>query len=159
MTWTPRVTVAAIVEREGRFLLVEERADGRRVLNQPAGHLEEGESLLQATVRETLEETGRAFTPQSLVGLYRWRHPQSGLTFLRVAIAGEVGERVPGSCLDPDILETHWLPREHLAREPAGLRSPLVLRCIDDYLAGRHHPLDLLVDLETNPDAHPAPGG
>ncbi|MBK1690792.1 NUDIX hydrolase [Ectothiorhodospira mobilis] len=157
MTWTPRVTVAAVVERDGRFLLVEEQADGRRVFNQPAGHLEEGESLLQATARETLEETGRVFTPQSLVGIYRWRHPQSGLTFLRVAVAGEVGERVPGSCLDPDILDTHWLSRETLAREPDGLRSPLVLRCIDDYRAGRRHPLELLVDLGPAPGAQPGP--
>ncbi|MFP4079161.1 MAG: NUDIX hydrolase [Ectothiorhodospira sp.] len=159
MVWTPRVTVAAIVERQGRFLLVEEEADGRRVLNQPAGHLEEGESLIQATVRETLEETGREFTPDSLVGIYRWRHPQSGLTFLRIAISGPVGERLPGATLDPDILDTRWVGRDALSCDPSGLRSPLVLRCIDDYLAGQRHPLHLLVDLEASPCADPGPCG
>jgi len=148
MTWKPNVTVACVAEREGRFLLVEEREAGRAVLNQPAGHLEEGESLLEAAVRETREETGHDFRPTALVGLYRWVHPASGLTFLRAAFTGELGEPVPGTTLDPDIVATHWLDREALLGSALALRSPLVLRCIDDYLAGRRYPLELLTDLD-----------
>jgi ADP-ribose pyrophosphatase YjhB (NUDIX family) len=145
MVWTPRVTVAAVVERNGRFLLVEEDDAGRRVVNQPAGHLEAGESLIQAVRRETLEETGWDFEPTALVGLYRWVHPTRGLTFLRACFAGALTARHPDRPLDPDILTTVWLDRAALARRP--LRSPMVLRCVDDYLAGRRYPLDLLADL------------
>lgn len=147
MVWTPRVTVAAVVERDGRFLLVEEREQGRSVYNQPAGHLEEDEDLIAAAVRETLEETGRRLTPRALVGVYRWKHAPTGLTFIRVAVTGDISEPVPGQVRDPDILDTHWIEREHLAAHPDSLRTPLVLRCIDDYLAGRRYPLDLLVDM------------
>ncbi|AHK79265.1 hypothetical protein M911_09040 [Ectothiorhodospira haloalkaliphila] len=147
MVWTPRVTVASVIEREGRFLLVEEEDNGRRVFNQPAGHLEEGESLLAACIRETLEETGRQLTPEAVVGVYRWQHPASGLTFIRVAVTGSVSEPVPDHALDADILATHWLEPRVLADDPACQRSPLVLRCIEDYLAGRRYPLGLLVEV------------
>ncbi|ANB03125.1 NUDIX hydrolase [Ectothiorhodospira sp. BSL-9] len=147
MVWTPRVTVASVVEREGRFLLVEEQEDGRRVFNQPAGHLEEGESLLSACLRETLEETGRQLIPEAVVGIYRWQHPDSGLTFIRVAVTGSVSEPLPDHTLDEDILATHWLEPRVLAEDPACQRSPLVLRCIEDYLAGRRYPLELLVEV------------
>ncbi|MCG5494683.1 NUDIX hydrolase [Ectothiorhodospira variabilis] len=147
MVWTPRVTVASVIEREGRFLLVEEEDNGRRVFNQPAGHLEEGESLLAACIRETLEETGRRLTPEAVVGVYRWQHPASGLTFIRVAVTGSVSEPLPGHALDADILATHWLEPRVLADDPACQRSPLVLRCIEDYLAGRRYPLGLLVEV------------
>ncbi len=136
-------TVAAIAEHDGRFLVVQERAARRIVLNQPAGHLEDGESLADAVIRETREETGRRFEPQALIGLYLWRGP-SERTVLRVAFAGTVGERDEMIPLDRAILRTLWLGRAELAARSAELRSPLVLRCIDDYLQGARYPLALL---------------
>ena len=137
------LTVAALAEDGGRFLFVQERAARRIVLNQPAGHLEPGESLLEAVVRETREETGREFRPRSVTGLYLWRAP-AGRTVLRVAIAGEAGERTPGTVLDRAIIRTLWLDRRELAARAAEHRSPLVLMCVDDYLRGARHPLELL---------------
>jgi 8-oxo-dGTP pyrophosphatase MutT (NUDIX family) len=137
------LTVAAIAEREGRFLCVQERAARRVVLNQPAGHLESGESLIQAVVRETREETGRNFTPEAVTGFYLWQGP-AGRTVLRVAFAGSVGERADGSSLDRAIIRTLWLEREALKRRAGELRSPLVLLCIEDYLRGVRYPLDML---------------
>lgn len=139
----PRVTVAAIAERNGRFLVVEEIASGRRVYNQPAGHLDPHESLLDAVVRETREETGHRFVPEALVGVHLWEHPRERLTFLRVCFAGRA-EGLPSGALDPEIVAVHWLTRAELAAEPARLRSPLVLRCLDEYLAGARHSLSLL---------------
>ncbi len=147
MTWRPNVTVASVIERDGKFLMVEELDGGRRVFNQPAGHLEPGESLIQAVVRETLEETGRKFEPEALVGVYRWRHPDRELTFLRVTFCGAAPQCEADRALDEDILAAHWFSREALARQSPQLRSPLVLRCIDDYLAGKRYPLELLVDV------------
>lgn len=141
--WKPSATVAAVIERDGRFLLVEEVSDGRHVLNQPAGHLDPGESLVEACVRETLEETAHAFEPTSLVGIYRWHYAPAGNTFLRFAFAGTVGSADPGRSLDAEILATHWLSREDIAARPEMHRSPLVMRCVDDYLAGRRFPLDV----------------
>lgn len=137
------LTVAAIAEDSGRFLLVQERAARRVVLNQPAGHVEPGESLVDAVVRETREETGREFRPESVTGLYLWQGP-SGRTVLRVAFAGRVGERNPGSTLDRSIIRTLWLDREELAARSREHRSPLVPLAVDDYLQGSRHPLDLL---------------
>jgi 8-oxo-dGTP pyrophosphatase MutT (NUDIX family) len=139
----PDLTVAAIAERAGRFLIVRERAARRIVLNQPAGHLEVGESLVDAVVRETREETGRDFTPEAVTGLYLWRSP-SRRTVLRVAFAGRVGERDPSLALDRAIVRTEWLARDELGARGSELRSPLVLRCIDDYLRGARYPLELL---------------
>ncbi len=143
MALKPDLTVAAIAERAGRFLIVRERAARRIVLNQPAGHLEHGESLVEAVVRETREETGRDFTPESVTGLYLWRGP-SRRTVLRVAFAGRVGERDQSLALDRAILRTEWLGRDELGARGGELRSPLVLRCIDDYLRGVRYPLELL---------------
>lgn len=140
----PSVTVASVIERHGRFLMVEERIGARRVLNQPAGHLEAGESLVDAAVRETLEETACRFIPTAVVGLYLWHGAGGRPTFLRVAFAGEAGDPEAGRRLDPDILGCHWLTRDELVARPQSLRSPLVIRCIDDYLAGHRHPLSLL---------------
>lgn len=137
------LTVAAIAEADGRFLFVQERAARRVVLNQPAGHLEPGESLLEAVVRETREETGREFCPESVTGIYLWQGP-AGRTVLRVTFAGRVGDRVNGSTLDRAIIRTLWLDRRELAARAAEHRSPLVLACVDDYLAGVRHPLELL---------------
>lgn len=146
--WRPSVTVAAVVESGGRFLLVEEdTADGVR-LNNPAGHLDPGESPLEAVVRETLEETAHVFNPSALVGVYlaRFERPAQGLdvTYLRFAFAGTVGEQLAGRALDTGIHRTLWLTADEMRAEHARMRSPLVLKCLDDYLAGRRYPLELL---------------
>ncbi len=140
------VTVAAVIERKGRFLVVEERCAGRLVLNQPAGHLEHGESLLAAVTRETLEETGHHFTPTDVVGLYLWR-AESGTTFLRVAFCGVAEAPSAPTTLDDGIVAVHWLSREQILKRSAQLRSPTVLRCLDDYLAGNRYALDCLTYL------------
>jgi phosphatase NudJ len=147
LRWKPSVTVAAVVEREGRFLLVEEHtADGLR-LNNPAGHLEANESLLQAVVREVLEETARVFTPSHLVGVYLARLPRSDgedISYLRFAFAGSVGEPEPGRALDAPIVRTLWLTPTEIEASRARHRSPLLWRCVQDHLAGRRYPLELL---------------
>ena len=142
--WKPAVTVAAIVERGGRFLFVEEEAEGRRVLNQPAGHLDPGESLIHAVVREVLEETAHPFTPAALVGVYRWHYAPGDTTFLRFAFCGNVGDAEPGRALDPEILALHWFTPEELAARRSMHRSPLVEQCVADYLAGTRFPLEVL---------------
>ena len=148
MIWKPNGGVAAIVERDGKFLLVEERTDdGEIVLNQPAGHLDEGESLMQAVVRETLEETAWHFTPEALLGVYRWPHPTKGITYLRFAFTGRVTRQETNRALDHDIVRALWLSPEEIRAERARHRSPQVERCLNDYLAGRRYPLDLLKDL------------
>ena len=147
MIWKPHVTVAAVVQREGRFLLVEEQIDGARVINQPAGHLDEGESLLDAVVREAREETAWRFVPEAVVGVYRWRVPESGTTYLRITFCGGCEDHRPEQPLDAGIMRTLWLDRAQIQARTEHLRSPLVLRSIDDYLAGRRYPLALLVDM------------
>lgn len=149
MRWKPNVTVAAIIEREGRFLLVEEHTPEGLRLNNPAGHLEPGESPEQAVVRETLEETAHAFTPTGLVGVYlsRFQRPASGedITYLRLAFAGELGAAEPGRPLDDGIVRTVWMTPDEVRASVDRHRSPLVLRCIEDHLAGQRYPLGLLV--------------
>ena len=140
--WRPSTTVAAVVEREGRFLLVEEVIEGRRVLNQPAGHLDPGESLIAACRREVLEETAHRFEPTALVGIYRWRYAPKDVTFLRFCFRGRI-DGVDDRPLDPQIRGLHWLTREELHARSQDHRSPLVQRCVDDYLAGRAFSLDL----------------
>ena len=146
--WKPSVTVAAVIEQEGRFLLVEEHtADGLR-LNNPAGHLDPGESLLQAVVREVLEETARAFTPTHLIGTYlaRLQRDRTGedITYLRFAFAGELGAVVPGRSLDSGIVRTVWMTPDEVRASAARHRSPLVLRCMEDHLRGQRYPLELV---------------
>lgn len=145
--WAPDVTVAAICERDGRFLLVEELAKSSQkiVFNQPAGHIEKGETIIEAVVRETLEETCRHFTPQALVGLYRLPL-ESGKTYIRYTFCGSVSDIDEQAQLDPDITDTHWLTLDEI-RANKSLRSPLVLRCINDYLDGKRYPLDVLCEL------------
>ena len=147
MVWKPHVTVAALAERDKRFLMVEEFADGRQVLNQPAGHLDDGERLLDAVVRETWEETAWRFTPDALVGIYQWRHPGNEQTFLRVLFCGPVSDHDQDRELDSAIVRSVWMTRDELVARQAQLRSPMVLRCIDDYLSGIRHPLSILVDM------------
>jgi 8-oxo-dGTP pyrophosphatase MutT (NUDIX family) len=144
----PRVTVAAIVERDKRFLVVEERGgDGDLVINQPAGHVEGGESVIAAAIRETFEETGWRFRPETLVGVYLWRRSAGDGGFLRIGIAGSVDDHDPDSPLDEGIVRSLWLTREELLSEKIRLRSPLVMKCVDDYLKGEHYPLSVLKSL------------
>ena len=149
------VTVAAIIERAGKFLMVEERAGGNLVLNQPAGHLEQGESLLAAVTRETLEETGHRFDPEHVVGVYLWHSQDAATTYLRVAFCGAVEPSADVAALDEGIVALHWFSRAQLVRRVHELRSPMVMRCIDDYLAGQRYPLDCLAYLNPrSPDLH-----
>ena len=144
MIWKPNVTVAAMVERDGRFLLVEEdTAHGRR-FNQPAGHLESGESLTDAVARETLEETAHAFKPTALLGVYQYHHPGDAVTYLRFAFTGEITAHETSRALDQGIVRAAWLTPEEIRREAPRHRSPLVLRCVEDFLAGRRYPLAVL---------------
>ena len=141
--WRPSVTVAAIVERDGRFLFVEEMQDGRRVLNQPAGHLDPGETLLAACAREVMEETAHRFEPAGLVGIYRWHYKPEDVTFLRFCFTGRIlgSEDKP---LDQEILALHWLTPAELKQKSSMHRSPLVQQCRDDYLAGNNFPLTVM---------------
>ena len=146
--WKPRVTVAVVVERDGRFLMVEEEtSDGIRI-NQPAGHLDPGETPLQGAVRETMEETAHPFTPMALLGIYISRSASNGdredVTYVRFAFTGEVGAADAGRPLDAGILRALWLTADEIRARLAEHRSPLVMKCIDDYLAGQRYPLSLV---------------
>ncbi len=144
----PRVTVAAMIERDGRFLFVEERdAQGALVFTQPAGHVEGGETLPEAAVRETFEETGWLIHPEYLIGVYLWSRPDGAISYCRVAIAGRAERHDPEAPLDEGILRAVWLTPEELAERKESLRSPLVQRCLDDYLAGERYPLSVLKSL------------
>ena len=144
--WKPSVTVAAIIERDGRYLLVEEETPEGLRLNNPAGHLDPGESPEQGVARETLEETAHAFTPTALVGIYLSRFQREStaedITYLRFAFCGELGAFDPGRKLDTGIVRTLWMTPDELRASADRHRSPLVLRCIEDHLAGRRLPLD-----------------
>ena len=146
MIWKPNVTVAAVVERDGRFLLVEEQTERGLLFNQPAGHLEADESIVAAAARETLEETAWEFSPRHLVGVYRWRPSGSDVTYLRFAFSGVLGTHHEDRALDEGIVRTVWLSPDEVRNGRDRHRSPLVVRCMEDYLAGIRAPLDLLVD-------------
>lgn len=143
-TWKPNVTVAAVIEQDGRFLLVEEHTSEGLRLNQPAGHLECGESLVEASVREALEETAHRFVPECLVGVYQWPRPQGDLTYLRFAFGGRVDGVEAGRCLDDGIVRALWMSADELRACPQRHRSPLVLQCVEDWLVGQRHALDLI---------------
>jgi ADP-ribose pyrophosphatase YjhB (NUDIX family) len=145
MVWKPNVTVAAVVERDGKFLLVEEETEYGLAFNQPAGHLEAGESLVDAVVREALEETAYHFKPTHLVGIYNWKHPDKDITYLRFAFGGALRGWEAGRRLDDGIVAARWLTLDEVRATQARHRSPLILRCIEDQLAGTAYPLDLLV--------------
>lgn len=153
MSWRPEVTVAAVVARAGRFLLIEESINGTFKLNQPAGHVEEGETLLDAVVRETLEESAWRFTPQHLLGVYLWRSP-AGRSFLRFAFTGIVSDHDAARPLDRGIVRTLWLQRGELVARSQQLRSPMVLRCVDDFLRGVRLPLDSVACLDLESAVH-----
>lgn len=144
----PRVTVAALIEHEGRLLCVEEKDDAQRlVINQPAGHVEAGESPIAAWHREVFEETGWHCRPEYLVGIYSWARPDGSINYLRLAIAGHAERLEPDARLDDGILRAVWLLPAELAAERARHRSPLVMRCVEDYLAGERYPLTVIKSL------------
>ena len=144
--WTPRTTVAAIVERDGKFLMVEEMIQGQLMINQPAGHLEENERFLDAVKREALEETRWIIEPTAFLGLYVYLNQDRTLTFHRACFVATAIEERQEAKLDPVIIRTRWMTRNEVAENLAQLRSDLVLKCIDDYLSGVRYPLDIIQD-------------
>ena len=141
------LTVSAVVEHENRFLIVEERSSGVLVVNQPGGHIESGESPEQAIVRETLEESGCHIEPSGLLGVYLWIHPQTRQQFLRIVYTGRFLNEEVGYQLDDGIHAVHWYSQSDLERRKRELRSPVVLRCIEDYLAGQRQSDSILAGL------------
>jgi NADH pyrophosphatase NudC (nudix superfamily) len=142
------LTVAAVIEKRYRFLFVEELVGGNKVINQPAGHVEPGESLHTAVVREMLEETAWEFIPSAIIGVYLWTHPESSERFLRVVYAGQIQNYDTTRELDEGILRTLWLSRDDLLARSEQLRSPMVLRGVDDYLAGTRFPVGMFQQIE-----------
>jgi 8-oxo-dGTP pyrophosphatase MutT (NUDIX family) len=150
--WKPSVTVAAIIERDGRYLLIEEHTPEGLRLNNPAGHLDPGESPEAGCAREAFEETGHPFTPTALVGIYLSRferpardaRPAEDITYLRFAYCGQVGDAVVGAQLDHGIVRTLWMTPEEVRASAALHRSPLVLQCIEDHQRGQRYPMDLV---------------
>lgn len=145
--WSMRVTVSAVTERDGTFLLVEETVRDNIVINNPAGHLENNETLTSAVVREVMEETGCVFEPHGLTGIYLWKTPKGDRTFVRVNFFGACLDEDDSATLDDGILRKLWLTRTELLNMKTRLRSPMVLQCIDDYLSGKRYPLDALRDM------------
>ncbi len=148
MIWTPHVTVAAVIERDGKFLLVEENTDDGVRFNQPAGHWERDETLEQGVTREALEETAWHFSPRWLQGIYRWRHPHREITYLRFAFGGEIHAHEAERALDDGILRAVWLTPDEIRASAQMHRSPLVALCMEDYLAGKRYPLEMLTHLD-----------
>ncbi len=146
-SFQPHVTVAAIVENQGRFLLVREWIDGHEQINNPAGHLEESETPAAAAARECFEETGYRFLPESSGGIYLWRAPRSGETFVRINFIGMVSDYVPNARLDKGIIAPIWLSLEETIARESMLRSPLVLRSLRDHRAGTRFPLNVITSL------------
>lgn len=147
MIWKPNVTVAAIIERDGKFLLVEEETADGIMFNQPAGHLENGETLLDGVKREAWEETAHRFEPTGLLGVYHWKHPKKDLTYLRFAFVGDVVSHDPAQKLDSGILRAVWMSLDEVRATQDRHRSPQVLTCIEHYLAGQRFPLSVLTHL------------
>ncbi|HKK55447.1 NUDIX hydrolase [Marinobacter sp.] len=151
MTWTPHATVAVVVEDDrGRFLMVEEHSNGQIVFNQPAGHVEENERIIDAARREALEETGWEVRPDHFLGLYTYTAPANGVTYYRFCFTATALSRARER-LDEDIIAAHWLTLAELKARQQQLRSPLVLQCIEDYRNGRRFPLDIIVEAQTPP--------
>ncbi len=142
--WKPNVTVAALMEDRGRYRMVEEETSGGLMLNQPAGHLEEGESLVDACAREAMEQTAHPFGPRELVGIYQWRRPDGEVTYLRFAFSGDSGEQVAGRSLDDGIVRALWMRPDEIEASRARHRSPLVWACVQDWLAGVRLPLSVI---------------
>lgn len=146
--WHPHQTVATIVERDNKFLLVEELIDGKTVINQPAGHLENNESLIEAAVRETFEETAWKVEPVALLGVYKYTAPSNNITYIRTCFIAEALEHIVDSPLDTGIIRALWLTKSELEARSDDLRSPLVMRVIEDYLEGKRYSLGLVQDFD-----------
>lgn len=144
MVWKPHVTVAAVIEREGRFLLVEETTETGIMFNQPAGHLEPGEDLITAIQREVWEETAWQFEPEALIAIQLWRRTPEKPSFVRFCFCGQAHSHNPNQKLDADILATHWLTQQDIAARQSQWRSPLVMESVNQYLRGQRYPLSLL---------------
>jgi 8-oxo-dGTP pyrophosphatase MutT (NUDIX family) len=147
MIWKPNVTVAAVIEQEGKFLLVEEQTGRGLQFNQPAGHWEPGETLPDGVAREVLEETAYEFRPQQILGVYSWHSTISDTTYLRFAFAGRILSHHPERALDKGIVRAVWMTPDEIRATQARHRSPLILRCIEDYLAGKRYPMELIAHL------------
>lgn len=143
----PHITATSIVESNGSFLLVEEDADGEIVLNQPSGHVEPNETPLKATIRETLEESGCHIKPVALLGIYFYHAAKINVTYQRICFISELVSENKQADLDVGIIAVHWLSYDEIVQQKNKLRSPLVLRCIDDYIAGQHYDLNLITSL------------
>jgi len=144
MIWKPHVTVAAVLEQEGKFLLVEEHTSQGLLFNQPAGHLEPNESLIAGVAREVLEESAREFVPEYLIGIYRWHSVAAETTYLRFAFGGRVIAYHPERPLDTGIVQAIWMSPDEIRATQSRHRSPLILRCVEDYLVGKRYPLEIL---------------
>ncbi|MDD2739979.1 NUDIX hydrolase [Methylomonas lenta] len=144
MVWKPHVTVAAVIENNAHFLLVEETTDNGIAFNQPAGHLEAGEDLITAVKREVAEETAWQFEPEAVVAIQLWRRTPDFPSFMRFCFTGKVHSYDPNQKLDDDIIAAHWLSRDDILQKQHQLRSPLVLLTVDEYLKGQRHPLSIL---------------
>ena len=145
--WKPNTTVAAIIERDNKFLLVEEITERGNRFNQPAGHLEDDETLVQAVIRETMEEAAYEFTPEFLLGVYQWKHTLNDTTYLRFAFIGKAGVHYPMQELDEGIVQAVWMDIDEIRDKANLMRSPQVLTCIEDYLAGKRYPLEVITNL------------
>ncbi|MFC3679989.1 NUDIX hydrolase [Bacterioplanoides pacificum] len=143
--WTPHATVATVVEQDGRFLMVEEISSGQTVINQPAGHVEAGETLQQAAIRESAEETGWQVEPLALLGLYTYTAPANGVTYHRYCFIARALKQIPDAPLDDGIIGPRWMTIEEL-RQCQNLRSSMVLTCVEDYLSGKSFPLTVITE-------------
>lgn len=151
MVWSPRVVVAAVIEKEGKFLVVEENIDGKKVISQPAGHLEPNESIIDAVKRETLEETGWKFEPTDLIGVMHLLNPNTKRIFIRFTFTGNLLEKVPGYQLDSDIIATQWMTYDEIkSHYKTPWRGPLVMQSLDEYRAGKRYPMDLVNTLHVD---------
>ena len=148
MIWRPNVTVAAVIEHEGKFLMIEEHTSQGPKFNQPAGHLEANESIHDAVVRETREESAYEFQPEYLIGIYHWHSTASDITYLRFAFAGTLAAHYPEQLLDEGIIRATWMTAPEIRYTQTLHRSPLVMRCVDDFLAGQKYPLNILTHYE-----------
>ncbi|MCG8672455.1 MAG: NUDIX hydrolase [Pseudomonadales bacterium] len=146
MTWKPNATVATIVEKNGKFLVVEEYSENQLVINQPAGHIEHGEGVLDAAIRETLEETGYRVEPQAFIGFYTYTAPHNQTTYYRFCFSASIVEQLENPEIDPDIENVVWYSLEELKAQTHRHRSPLLMRCLEDYLDGRRYPLELIYE-------------
>ena len=145
MIWTPHATTAVVVEKDGKYLLVEETCHGETVFNQPAGHVEENESILNAAIRETLEETGWKVKLDAFIGLYTYKAPSNGVTYYRMCFAATAVQKITDQ-LDTGIISEHWLSYDEVVNLSDQLRSPLVKKCIDDFRNNEHYPLSIIIE-------------